>query len=86
MQATTNFAGAAAEKASDKKKINYNDLTNTHIFTPIAVETIGAWCAQSALFVEVLVGRITAVTNEPFETTYLYQRLSVSLNEAIQLQ
>ena len=79
IQATAIFAGAAAEKASDNKMVKYNDLATTHIFVPIAVETSGAWCSQSAQFIEDLGRRITAVTNELLETTYLYQRLSVSL-------
>ena len=77
IQATAIFAVAAVEKASDNKM--YYDLATTHIFMPIAVETSGAWCSQSAQFVEDLRRRITAVTNEHLETTYLYQRLSVSL-------
>ena len=79
IQATAISAGAAAEKASDNKRVKYNDLTTTHIFVPIAVETNGAWCSQSAQFIEDLGRRISAVTNELLETTYLYQRLSVSL-------
>ena len=79
MQETAIFAGAAAEKASDNKRVKYNDLATTHVFVPIAVETSGAWCSQSTQFIEDLGRRITAVTNEPLETTYLYQRFSVSL-------
>ena len=79
IQATAISAGAAAEKALDNKRVKYNDLATTHIFVLIAVETSGAWCSQSAQFIEDLGRRITAVTNEPLETTYLYQRLSVSL-------
>ena len=51
----------------------------THIFVPIAVKTSGAWCNQSALFIEDLDRRINAITNDPLETTYLFQRLSVAL-------
>ena len=79
IQATAISPGAAAEKASDNKRVKYNDLATTHIFVSIAVETSGAWCSESAHFIEDLGRRITAVTNEPLETTYLYRRLSVSL-------
>ena len=51
----------------------------THIFVPIAVETSGAWCNQSAQFIEDHGRRINAITNEPLETTSLFQRLSVAL-------
>ena len=79
IQATAISAGAAVEKASDNKSVTYNDLATTNIFVPIVVETSGAWCSQSAQFIEDLGRRIIAVTSEPLETTYLYQRLSVSL-------
>ena len=79
IQATAISAGAAAEKASDNKRVKYNDLATNNIFVPIAVETISAWCSQSAQFIEDLGRGITAVTNEPLETTYLYHRLPVSL-------
>ena len=68
-----------AESAAVNKTIKYNDLMTTHIFVPIAVETSGAWCNQSAQFIEDLGRRINAITNDPLETTYLFQRLSVAL-------
>ena len=52
LQATAISAGAAAVKASDNIRVKYNDLATTHIFVPIAVETSGARCSQSAQFVE----------------------------------
>ena len=79
IQATANSAGAAAESAAVNKTIKYNDLMTTHISVPIAVETSGAWCNQSAQFIEDLGRWINAITNDPLETTYLFQRLSVAL-------
>ena len=51
----------------------------THIFVPIAVETNGAWCNQFAQFIEDLGRRINAITHDPLQTTYLFQRLFVAL-------
>ena len=62
---------------SDNNNNNNNKNIHPYICTH-AVETSGAWCSQSARFVEDIGRRITAVTNA-IETTYLYQRLSVSL-------
>ena len=50
-----------------------------HFFVPVAIEISGAWCPQSAEFIEDLGGWITTITNESLETTYLYQRMSVTL-------
>ena len=55
------------------------DLAVTHSFVPVAIETSGALCPQSAEFIEDLGKRITTITNEPLETTYLHQRMSVTL-------
>ena len=79
IQATANSTGTAAESAAVNKTIKYNDLMTTHIFVPIAVETSGAWCNQSAQFIEDLGRRINAITNDPLDTTYLFQILSVAL-------
>ena len=76
IQATSNSAGAAAESAAVNKTIKYNDLMTTHIFVPIAK---GAWCNQSAQFIEDLGRRINAITNDPLETTYIFKRLFVAL-------
>ena len=75
-QLTSTTAGAAAEKAAVKKITKY---VATHSFVPVAIERSGAWCSQSAKFIEDLRRRITTITNEPHETTYLYQRMSVTL-------
>ena len=79
IQTTANSAGAAAESAAINKTIKYKDLMTTHIFVPIAVETSGVACNQSAQFIENLGRRINAITNDPLETTNLFQRLTVAL-------
>ena len=50
-----------------------------HFFVPVTIETTGAWCPQSAEFIEDLGRQITTITNEPLETTNLYQKMSVTL-------
>ena len=37
------------------------------------------WCSESAEFIEDLGRRITLITGEPLETTYLFERISVTL-------
>ena len=80
LQLTSTTACAAAEKAAVNKTTKYVALAATHSFVPVAIETIGAWCPQSAEFIEDLGRRITTITNEPLETTYLYQRMWVTLH------
>ena len=79
IQFTSSSACAAADKAAMNKTAKYVELTGTHHFVPIASETSGAWCPQSAEFIEELGRRISTITNEPLETTYLFHRLSITL-------
>ena len=72
-------ACAAAEKCAANKTTKYSTITSTHLFVPIAVETSGAWWSESAKFIEDLGRRITLITGELMETTYLFQRISVTL-------
>lgn len=76
---TSLSAGAAAEDAAKKKIAKYSGITNTHHFVPVAVETGGAWCTASAELVADLGRRITSITNDPRETSFLFQRLTIAL-------
>lgn len=72
-------ACAAADTAADNKVTKYAHLASTHVFVPISVETGGSWNAQAVEFVQDLGKRISEVTNEPLETQYLFQRLSMAV-------
>ena len=79
IQATSTSSGAIADKSAKKKTTKYCNLTASHLFIPIAIETSSIWCSKSAQFIEELGKWITAITNEPLKTTYLFQSLSVTL-------
>ena len=57
-------ACAAAEKAAVNKTTKYVALAATHSFVPVAIETRGAWCPQSAEFNKDLGRRITTITKD----------------------
>ena len=63
--------------AADNKVTKYAHLATTHIFVPIAVETGGSWNVQAIEIVQDLGRRISEVANEPLETQFLFQRLSM---------
>ena len=54
-------------------------LANSHIFVPVAIETAGTWNNRAVELVQELGRRMTAVTEDTRETTYLFQRLAVAL-------
>jgi hypothetical protein len=76
---TSNIAGAAAEQASLSKLEKYAALSESHIFVPVAIETLGAWNTAGLKFVNELGRRTTAITGEPRETVFLRQRISAAI-------
>ena len=59
----------------------YCSLQSTHIFCPVAIETSGTWNAMAVDLVQEIGRRITNVTEDSRETTFLFQRLSMALQQ-----
>ena len=72
-------ATAAADQAAANKIAKYTKLNMTHQFTPIAIETGGAWNQLAIEFVSELGKKMTEVTKEPRESPFQFQRLSIAL-------
>jgi len=53
--------------------------TKMWIFVPVAIESAGTWNHQTVELVQELGRRMTAVTEDIREATYLFQRMSVAL-------
>ena len=79
VQASAANAGAAAAKAEASKTNKYAAIAATHLFVPLAFETLGAWGPQAQKFVSDLGERITRVTRDIRETAFLKQRLSIAI-------
>jgi len=71
--------GATADKAAANKSSKYRDLSGTHLFFPIAIETAGTWNQMAVELVHGIGRRITLVTEDTRETVFLFQRLSIAL-------
>ena len=74
-------AGSAAERAASLKNKKYEELARNHIFIPLACEVTGNWCSEAIVFLHELGDRISAVTGDRRESTFLFQRLSVALQK-----
>jgi hypothetical protein len=72
-------AGAAAEAAAGRKEAKYAQIINTHIFVPLAFETLGPINSKGASFLSEPGRRIFTCTGDPRETSFLFQRLSVTI-------
>jgi hypothetical protein len=76
---TSSRAAAAAEAAASRKEAKYAVISQTHLFFPLAFETLGPINQSGHDFISALGHRISAVTDDPRETSFLYQRLSIAL-------
>jgi hypothetical protein len=71
-------AGAAAESASRKKVLKYSDISSTHSFIPIAIESLGPVNEDAITFLSALGKRLSEVSGDPREAFFLFQRLSIT--------
>ena len=74
---TSATPGGAAELAASRKNLKYSDLPATHNFVPIAIESLGPINHTGLEFLAELGRRMTAISGDQFETTHLFQRLSI---------
>ena len=72
-------ARLVAEQSSARRLEKYSELAISHIFVPTAVESFGPICAEALIFLSELGRRISVVTGDMRETTFLFQRLSIAI-------
>ena len=72
-------AASAAEAAAKRKEEKYSKITCNYLFCPIAFETLGPINREGADFISALGHRISSNTDDPRETFFLFQRLSVAI-------
>ena len=65
-------ARLVAEQSSARKLAKYSELAINHIFVPIAMESFGPICAEALTFLSELGRRISVVTGDMRETTFLF--------------
>jgi len=74
---TATEAGAAANQAAANKIADYDELADTHIFYRVVIETGVTW--KTAELVQVIGRRATLIPDDPKESTFLFQQLSMDL-------
>ena len=76
---TSSSAGGAAEGAANRKELKYQSLLNTHTFIPLAFETLGPINSKGVVFLNQLGHRLAVSTGDTRETSFLFQRLSLTV-------
>jgi len=69
--------GEVAEMAATRKCQKYSELCTAYLFLPFAVETLGPINDSAYEFLEILGRKITDVSGDGREVSFLFQRLSV---------
>ena len=77
LTSTSVTAGAAAEGAASRKELKYQALAATHCFMPLAFETLGPINSKGIEFFTELGRRLSEVTGDSRETSFLFQRISI---------
>jgi len=78
LPSTSIMCVAAAELAADRKLDKYNVLAQSYHFVPVAFETLGPINSSGHLFITELGCCLARITGDTRETSYLYQRFSIT--------
>jgi len=79
LMAATDGVGMVAKLAAERKLMKYSNLPTNLTSQLIAVENLAAFSSSSSDFTSALGHKISSVSGEETETTFLFQRLSVAL-------
>ena len=74
---TSQTTAAAAKSASRKKVAKYSDISRTHFFVPIAVESLGPINSAGVDFLCTLGRHLCDKSGDLRETSFLFQRISI---------
>ena len=74
----TSGADTVVAQAEERKYSKYCHLDTSHIFIPVAIETLGAFRPRTTKFLRELGHRLRLATGESKAAAYLRQRLSVA--------
>jgi len=77
LQLTSVFARAAAENAAEKKEAKYAGLSVSYTFLPLAFESLGPINEDGLSFSSDLGRRISVISDEPREASFIFQRMYV---------
>ena len=82
---TATRVGGAADSVAERKSLKYASITNTHIFVPVAIETLGTICSRGLSFLVEISNRLAVISGYARETSFLFQRVSVLIQLSIRL-
>src|SRR6218665_3154988 len=69
----------ASVQAANRKARKNAALPTTHVFQPVAIETLGPLDPSACDFINQIGSRMSAITGDRRETAFLFQRLSMTI-------
>jgi len=72
-------SGGAGEHAVARKSLKYSSLPSSHIFQPLALQTLGPINSAGISFLTELGRRLTGVSEDSRETMHIFQRVSLAV-------
>ena len=79
MPNTSLIPGGVAKMAANRKVGKYACIAQSYIFQPLAFETLGPVNESGQIFLNELGRRISLVTGDLRSATFLFQRISVTI-------
>ena len=79
MSSSTIAAGLAAEEAEALKSEKYSDLIPSHVFVPVAIETLGAWGPGASSLVAEIGRRSVISSGDSRSCLFLRQRIGMAM-------
>lgn len=73
------IAGDVAEQAAARKRAKYAALSDAYLFLPLAFETHGPMNEEAISFLYNLGHRLALISGDKRECSFLFQRLSVTI-------
>ena len=61
---TATRVGGAADAAAERRSLKYASITNTHIFVPVAIETLGPICSRGLSFLVKISNRLATISGD----------------------
>ena len=74
-----------SDAAAERKSLKYASITNTHIFVPVAIETLGPICSRELSFLVKISNCLAAISDDATETSFLFQWVSVLIQRFTQI-
>ena len=73
--------GSAAQAAAERKVSKYAGLSASHLFVPIAIETLGPINEAGHSFLSELGWRLSTISDDRRESFFIFQRISILIQK-----